>query len=104
VTSSPGTVCHRWFRRLFAGLPEDPDVRHLVDDFATQVALVAAADVVALIPRLARPALPVDVVVRPLRRPLTREVRAAWRISADASPGIRAVLAALPTTPPTAVR
>ncbi|NBH10566.1 LysR substrate-binding domain-containing protein, partial [Amycolatopsis sp. SID8362] len=57
VTSPPGTVCHQWFRRLFAGAPEEPDVRHLVDDFATQLSLVATGEVLALIPRLARPPL-----------------------------------------------
>jgi len=95
VTSPPGTVCHQWFRRLFADVPEDPDVRHLVDDFATQLALVASADLVALIPRLARPSLPDGVVARPLRRQPTREIHATWRSSAGASPAIHAVLAEL---------
>jgi DNA-binding transcriptional LysR family regulator len=98
VTSPPGTVCHQWFRRLVAGVPEEPDVRHLVDDFATQLALVAAGHVVALIPRLARPALTDRLVARPLRRPPRREVHAAWRRSAAASPSIRAVLAELGAT------
>jgi DNA-binding transcriptional LysR family regulator len=98
VTSPPGTVCHQWFRRLVAGVPEEPDVRHLVDDFATQLALVAAGHVVALIPRLARPALTDRLVSRPLRRPPRREVHAAWRRSAAASPSIRAVLAELGAT------
>lgn len=96
VTSPPGTVCHQWFRRLFADVPDNPDVRHLVDDFATQLSLVAAGDVIALIPRLARPPLGEGLVSRPLRRPPKREVHAAWRRSADASPAIRAVLAELP--------
>jgi DNA-binding transcriptional LysR family regulator len=95
VTSPPGTVCHQWFRRLFADAPEEPDVRHLVDDFATQLSLVAAGEVLALIPRLARPPLGEDLVARPLRRQPKREVHAAWRRSADASPAIRAVLAEL---------
>jgi DNA-binding transcriptional LysR family regulator len=95
VTSPPGTVCHQWFRRLFADVPEDADVRHLVDDFATQLALVAAGEVIALIPRLARPPLGPGLVARPLRRPPAREVHAAWRRSAQASPAIQAVLAAL---------
>jgi DNA-binding transcriptional LysR family regulator len=95
VTSPPGTVCHQWFRRLFATLGEEPDVRHLVDDFATQLALVAVGDVVALVPRLARPPLPATLVARALRRPPTREVRAAWRHSAATSPAIRAMLAGL---------
>ena len=102
VTSPPGTVCHQWFRRLFAGVPEDPDVRHLVDDFASQLSLVASGDVIALIPRLARPPLGAGLTSRPLRRQPTREVHAAWRRSADASPGIQAVLAELGAagTPP----
>ena len=95
VTSPPGTVCHQWFRRLFADAPDDPDVRHLVDDFATQVSLAGSAGVLALIPRLARPPLGEGLVARPLRRPQKREVHAAWRRSADASPSIRAVLADL---------
>lgn len=95
ATSPPGTVCHQWFRRLVAEVPEHPDVRHLVDDFATQLSLVAAGEVIALIPRLARPPLGEGLVSRPLRRPPKREVRAAWRRSANASPAIQAVLAEL---------
>ena len=82
VTSPPGSVCHQWFRRLFADVREDPDVRHLIDDFATQLSLVASGDVVALIPRLARPPLGEGLVSRPLRRPPKRDVHAAWRRSA----------------------
>jgi len=93
VTSPPGTVCHQWFRRLFADAPAEPDVRHLVDDFATQLSLVASGEVIALIPRLARPPLGEDLTARPLRRQPKREVHAAWRRSADASPAIRALLA-----------
>jgi DNA-binding transcriptional LysR family regulator len=95
VTSPPGTVCHQWFRRLVAEVPEDPDVRHLVDDFATQISLVGSGEVIALIPRLARPPLMEGLVSRPLRMPPKREVHAAWRRSAGASPAIRAVLAQL---------
>lgn len=95
VTSPPGSVCHQWFRRLFADVPEDPDVRHLIDDFATQLSLVASGDVVALIPRLARPPLGESLVARPLRRQPKREVHAAWRRSAEASPAIQALLAEL---------
>ncbi|ADJ49144.1 LysR family transcriptional regulator [Amycolatopsis mediterranei S699] len=95
VTSPPGTVCHQWFRRLFAQARAEPDVRHLVDDFATQLSLVVAGQVVALIPRLARPPLGEDLIARPLRRPPKREVHAVWRRSAEASPAIRAVLAEL---------
>ncbi|MET8998480.1 LysR family transcriptional regulator [Amycolatopsis sp. NPDC004169] len=102
VTSPPGTVCHQWFRRLFAAAGTEPDVRHLVDDFATQLSLVASGRVVALIPRLARPPLGAELLARPLRRPPKREVHAVWRRSAEESPAIRAVLAELDRQPPSA--
>ncbi|SHF70833.1 LysR family transcriptional regulator [Streptoalloteichus hindustanus] len=98
VTSPPGTVCHQWFRRLVADVPDDPDVRHLVDDFSTQLSLVRANQVIALVPRLARPPLGEGLVSRPLGRPPKREIHAAWRRSADASPAIQAVLAELGRT------
>jgi DNA-binding transcriptional LysR family regulator len=102
VISPPGTVCHEWFRRLVAEVPEAPDVRHLVDDFATQLSLVDSGGVIALIPRLARPSLREGLVSRPLRRPPRREVHAAWRRSANASPAIQATLAELSRDGPTA--
>lgn len=95
VTSPPGTVCHQWFRRLFADVPAEPDVRHLADDFAAQLSLVGAGGVIALIPRLARPPLGEGLVSRPLHRQPKREVYAVWRRSADASPAIQAVLTEL---------
>ncbi|HEX4016647.1 MAG TPA: LysR family transcriptional regulator [Frankiaceae bacterium] len=95
VTSPPGTVCQLWFRRLFADAPQEPDVRHRVDDFSTQLSLVASDGVIALIPRLARPALGKRLISRPLRRQPRRDVHAAWRRSADASPAIQAVVVQL---------
>ncbi|MGB3886071.1 LysR family transcriptional regulator [Gordonia sp. (in: high G+C Gram-positive bacteria)] len=95
VTSPSGTVCHRWFERLFADSEHQPDVVHSVDDFGTQMALVAAGDVVALIPRLARPHVPDGVVLRELHDAPRREVHTVWRRSGEADPALRAVLAAL---------
>lgn len=92
VTSPAGTLCHQWFRRLFADTSSEIDVRHLVDDFSTQLSLVEADNVLALIPRLARPPLGPALVAVPLARAPKREVHAAWRRSADASPAIHAVL------------
>jgi DNA-binding transcriptional LysR family regulator len=97
ATSPPGTVCHQWFQRLVAGQPGQPDVRHLIDDFATQLALVSTGQVIALMPRLARPPLGDDLVVRLVDPPPVRQVYAVWRRSADASPAIRAVVAELVT-------
>ncbi len=95
VTNPPGTLCHRWFRRMIADLPDVPDVRHLVDDFSSQLSLVASGEVIALIPRLARPALGDGLVAIALRRPPTRQVQAVWRSSADSSPAIKALISTL---------
>ncbi|MGC7102609.1 LysR family transcriptional regulator [Amycolatopsis lurida] len=98
ATSPPGTVCHQWFRRLFADLSDEPDVRHLVDDFSSQLSLVASGQVIALIPRLARPPLGENLVARPLRRQPKREIYVAWRRSAEDSPAVQALLTALTTS------
>ncbi len=95
VTSPPGTVCHQWFQRLLAGRPGAPDVRHVVDDFATQLALVANDGVVALVPRLARPAVPAGLVVMAVRPRPVREVAVVWRSAAGGSPAVRVVVEAL---------
>lgn len=95
VTSPPGTVCHRWFERLFATADQQPDVVHSIDDFSTQMALVAADEVVALIPRLARPRIPEGVVLRELQDAPRREVHNVWRTSGEADPALRVVLAEL---------
>lgn len=96
VTSPPGTACHDWFQRLFARSPH-PQVRHLIDDFSTQLALVAAGGGIALVPRLARPSLPRGLVALPVRPAPTRSVEVVWRASSADSPAIRVVREALAT-------
>lgn len=81
-------------------MPENADVRHMVDDFATQLALVASGECIALIPRLARPPFAEALVSRPLRRPPRRELHAAWRRSAEVSPAIQTVLLQLDAATP----
>lgn len=95
VTSPPGTVCHRWFQRLVATHPGRPDVRHVVDDFSTQLALVEAGGAIALVPRLARPPLGPDLVARPVTPRPRREVTLVRRTSSARSPAVRALADAL---------
>jgi len=98
VTSPPGTACYDWFQRLFADSPR-PEVRDRIDDFSTQLALVAAGEVIALIPRLGRPPLPPGLRLVPVQPLPVREVGAAWRFSSDDSPGVRVVVGALQRPP-----
>lgn len=95
VSSPPATVCHRWLQHLTEQIPGRPEVRHLVDDFATQLALVQAGGVVCLLPRMGRPALGPGLVARPLEPALVRNVRLVWRHSSASSPSVQAVLGAL---------
>ena len=48
---------------------------HVADDFSTQLALVASSNVLALVPRLARPEVPDGVVVRRRATAPTRGAR-----------------------------
>lgn len=95
VTSPPGTACHDWFQRLLAGVEAAPRVRHRVDDFSTQLALVESGGVIALIPRLARPALPPTVRAVPVEPSPVRRVDAVWRASSESNPAVHAVVDAL---------
>lgn len=48
----PGTVCHRWFLHMFAGIGRIPREVWEVGEYETQLGLVRELGAVALIPRL----------------------------------------------------
>jgi DNA-binding transcriptional LysR family regulator len=66
-----------------------------VGEFETQLTLVAAGLGIAMVPRLARPALPDGVCAVPVHPEPVRRVTLAWRESASARPAIRAAAATL---------
>jgi DNA-binding transcriptional LysR family regulator len=69
-----------------------PDIRVYDPDFATHISLVEQGAVVALVPRLGRPALPPDVASVPLVNPRqVRQVGMVYRRTMTASPGIQHV-------------
>ncbi|MGP3978452.1 LysR family transcriptional regulator [Streptomyces sp. 8N114] len=72
----------------------EPRVRYTVTEYATQLAFVARGLTAALVPEMAQTPCPPGVRFVPVRPPLHREVRAAWRAGGD-SPSVRACLAAL---------
>lgn len=95
VTSPPGTACHDWFQRLLGGVEANPRVRHRIDDFSTQLALVDACGLTALVPRLARPVLPETLRSVPIEPAPARRVDAVWRLGSDHSPALHALVDAL---------
>ncbi|GAA1744991.1 LysR family transcriptional regulator [Luedemannella helvata] len=91
VASTPGSICHDWLTRV---LPNVRPAFH-VDEFETQLTLVAAGLGVAIVPRLARTYLPAGVAVVPIEPVPTRRVSAAWRTASAARPAISAAVEAL---------
>ncbi|WP_307078208.1 LysR family transcriptional regulator [Arthrobacter pascens] len=92
ISTPHGAICNEALLRIFADLGRVPDIRVYDPDFATHLALVEQAAVVALVPRLGRPALPVDVVSVPVVNPVqARQVGMVHRRTMTASPGIRHV-------------
>lgn len=96
ISTPHGAICNEALLRIFADLGRVPDIRVYDPDFATHLALVEQAAVVALVPRLGRPALPPGVVSVPVIKPLqVRQVGLVHRRTMTASPGIRHVAALL---------
>jgi DNA-binding transcriptional LysR family regulator len=91
ISSPRGAICHDWLIRVLPGVSPD----FYVAEFATQITLVAAGLGVAMVPRLARPALPDGVAVVPVRPMPTRKVRVAWRTSGASRPAVQAAVSAL---------
>jgi DNA-binding transcriptional LysR family regulator len=98
ITATPGTLCHTMTVRACQAAGFRPRVRHQVDEFDTVLALVAAGQGVALVPRLAVTAPPDGVRLTAL--PLHRETRIAHRAGADEHPAVSAFTAALRSSVP----
>jgi DNA-binding transcriptional LysR family regulator len=86
-------MCHTMTVRACQAAGFRPRVRHRIDEFDTVLALVAAGQGVALVPRLAIADPPAEVRLTAL--PLHRETRIAYRSGADGHPAVSAFAAAL---------
>ncbi|MFD8482438.1 LysR family transcriptional regulator [Kitasatospora sp. NPDC059673] len=102
ITAPPGTRCHELTQRACQAAGFSPRVRHRVDDFAAQLALVAAGQGVALVPHLGTGHCPVNVALT--RLPIYRRTRTAFRAGAAAHPAVAAFAAALHAAVPAELR
>ncbi|MFI6512414.1 LysR substrate-binding domain-containing protein [Streptosporangium sp. NPDC050855] len=98
IAAIPGTACHTMTVRACQAAGFTPRVRHHIDEFATVLALVAAGQGVALVPRLGAVDPPPGVVLT--RLPIRRRTMTAHRAGADAHPAVATVTAALRTAVP----
>ncbi|MFE3113865.1 LysR family transcriptional regulator [Kitasatospora indigofera] len=98
IMGTPGTLCRTMAARACEAAGFTPRVRHQVDEFATVLALVAAGQGVALVPRLGAPEQLSDVTLT--RLGMCRRTRTAFRSGAAAHPAVAAFTAALRTALP----
>lgn len=100
ISSSPDSICCDWLRRTLRAVDSEPRIEHMVYEFASQLALVAAGFGNVILPRLGRCDVPPGVAIVPLADPLSRRVYAVWREEAARRPAIRAVVTALRAAAP----
>ncbi|MCZ0975783.1 LysR family transcriptional regulator [Streptomyces albulus] len=96
----PGTEAYEALVQVLRTRGIEPDVRYVLADHLTQLALVAANLTACLVPATSRRPAPPGVRFLPVRPALRRDVRVAWPTRAE-SPPVRACLAALAAVPGT---
>ena len=101
IAASPGAICRDWLVHTLRSAGLEPRIAHTADEYATQLALVAAGLGSAIVPRLGRCDIPEGVHIVAVRPSLTRHVYAIWRAEAARRPAIRAAVAALRASAPT---
>ena len=95
ICGTPGTSCHDWLTFTLRSAHLEPRIAHTANEYATQLALVAAGLGVAVMPRLGRGQVPAGVHMIAVRPSLRRNIYALWRSTAARRPAISATLAAL---------
>jgi DNA-binding transcriptional LysR family regulator len=93
ILNGPDTVCHAMVVRACQAAGFVPRVRHQADDFATVLALVAAGQGVAVVPRLGALDPPEGVGLTPLAS--RRRTLIAYRGGTGAHPAVAACASAL---------
>jgi molybdate transport repressor ModE-like protein len=95
ICGTPGTSCHEWLTVTLRSVHLEPQIAHTANEYATQLALVAAGLGVAVMPRLGRGHVPAGVRMIVVRPTLRRNICALWRTTAARRPAINAVVSAL---------
>lgn len=95
ICQPAGTICHDWLIRTMRKAGVEPDVAYSVAEYQTQLAMLARAIGIGLLPRLGRGPLPEGVVAVPLQPAPSRRLYAVWRTATARRPAIAVTLAAL---------
>nr|WP_237550753.1 LysR substrate-binding domain-containing protein [Streptomyces sp. SID8354] len=95
----PGTEAYEALVQTLRAHGIEPDIRYLVTDHLTQLALVSRNLAACLTPAMSRRPAPPGVRFLPTRPVLRRDIRAAWPTRAQ-SPPVRACLSAITAVVP----
>lgn len=95
ICGTPGTSCHDWLTFTLRSADQEPHFAHTANEYATQLALVAAGLGIAVMPRLGRGPVPDGVSLIEVEPALRRSIYALWRTAAARRPAISATVAAL---------
>ena len=95
ICGTPGTSCRDWLTYTLRSAHVEPRFAHTANEYATQLALVAAGLGIAVMPRLGRGHVPAGVRMITVRPTLRRNIYALWRRTAARRPAINAVVSAL---------
>ena len=97
ICGVPGTSCHDWLSFTLRSQQIEPVIAHTANEYATQLALVAAGLGIAVMPRLGREPVPGGVRMVGVVPALRRRIYAVWREASARRPAIRATVGALRT-------
>ncbi|YAL83077.1 LysR family transcriptional regulator [Dermacoccaceae bacterium W4C1] len=87
------SICTAWLRNAVSRSGCSLDLRHRVDDFSAQVALVSAGMGISLMPRMGRPPLPDNVRAVPVNEdPPVRQIFGLCRASSQQRPSMLALM------------
>jgi DNA-binding transcriptional LysR family regulator len=95
ICGTPGTSCHDWLMFTLRSAGVEPRFAHTVNEYATQLSLVAAGLGIAVMPRLGRGQIPAGVEMIAVEPVLRRNIYALWRTTAARRPAIAAIVSAL---------
>lgn len=99
ISPPEGAICRDWLLLTMRRRDVEPVINHVANEYATQLAMVAAGLGYGVLPRLGRADVPPGVALVPVSPSLTRHVYAIWRSEAARRPAIQAVVAALQDAP-----
>jgi DNA-binding transcriptional LysR family regulator len=95
ICGTTGTSCHDWLLFTLRSQQAEPVIAHTANEYATQLALVAAGLGIAVMPRLGREPVPPGVRMIAVTPALRRRIYATWRAASARRPAIAATVTAL---------